>query len=425
MAIVPFSNGVGLVSYQFDNISMVYMYREKMFLSYSDQNCVPAFFPPFSGPIQPVFGYCLDLPFHRIDAILVRVNFETLNSSYFVLPVTNFVSYNFQSDTLLSNFLFFTEESTTNCFTVETGRTIFLTSSNLVDHFFFDDEYIEVGSINVPACSTSEPRLQSLITPTECKLAAYCNGTTALFNVPDSFNGPGSGVTLFSGDVFFCSPNSYVRFLNNSFSVHRVSATSEEQVSGSVSLNAEVIFLGDCLTSEAQFYFVASLSDARTIFVNFTNLSISVVGENANPMLLPYIILDKLLYVNNGTHSLVYNWTRMCHEDVIVVPRNFDLVHSFIIDQSLPEECGCTTQETATTAIPIDNTTTTNQMDSTTFAMSITEATSRPATEPPTISSPATAGLNVGQIAGIAIGVGVVVLVLCILAVGIFIYLLK
>ena len=155
----------------------------------------------------------------------------------------------------------------------------FLSNSNIIDHQLSIMEYeSDIGNINLSACS----RLQSLIVDTECKLAAYCNGMAALFNFPDSF----SGATPFSGDVFYCSPNVYVHFLNNSLSIHRVSTTSEEQVSGSVLLDAEVIVLGDCLTSETRFYLVASLSDARTVFIIFTNLSISVVGENTNPMLL-------------------------------------------------------------------------------------------------------------------------------------------
>ena len=406
VAVVPFSNGVGLVSYHFDNVSMVY--REKAFLPRSNQNCMPAFFPPF--PNLPVLGYCLDLMNHRIENLFVIVNFDRLNSSY-VMVATQFFRFTFQSGTVLSNFLYFSEESMNSCFLVEDGRTIFLSNSNIIDHQLSIMEYeSDIGNINLPACS----RLQSLIDDTECKLAAYCNGMAALFNFPDSF----SGVTPFSGDVFFCSPSVYVRFLNNSLSVCSV-GVSDEQVSGSLSLDAEAIVLGDCLTSEDQFYFVASLSDARTIFVNFTNLSISIVGENANPMLLPYTVMDQLLYVNNDTHSLIYNWTRMCREDVLVVPRNFDLVHSFIIDQGLSAECGCTTQDTVTTPAPIDNTTTTNQMEPTTFTMSITDTTSRTTIEQPTNPLQQETGLSTGAEAGIIIAVtviAVVVLVLLIIA---------
>jgi hypothetical protein len=255
VVIVPLADGVGLVSYQFDNISMIY--RDKLFLSYSDQDCVPAFFPPF--PDLPVLGYCLDLVNHRKRNFFVSVNFERLNGS-FVTPATQFFPFDFQSGTLLSNFLYFSEESMNNCFFVERGRAFFLSNSNLIDHQISNMEYNnDVGSIGLAACSTSEPRLQSLITMTECRLAAYCNRTAALFDVPDSF----SGTISFSGDVFFCSPNFYVRFLNNSLSVHSVSTGT--QISGSVSLDAETILFGDCLTSERPFYFVAAVSDARTI----------------------------------------------------------------------------------------------------------------------------------------------------------------
>ena len=38
-------------------------------------------------------------------------------------------------------------------------------------------------------------------------------------------------------------------------------------------------------------------------------------------MLVPYAIVDELLVVNNETHSLIFNWTRisMCPEDLLVV----------------------------------------------------------------------------------------------------------
>ena len=398
MAVVPFGDGVGLVSYQFDNISMIY--REKLFLSYSDQNCVPAFFPPFPDPIQPVLGYCLDLLNHRIENLLINVNFDRLNGSY-VAPAIMFFPFIFQSGTVLSNLLYFPEESMNNCFFVEKGRTIFLSNSNLIDHDISNMVYNSgIGSISVPACSTSEPRLQSLLTRTECKLAVYCSGMAALFNVPDSFG----GVTdRFSGDVFFCSSNFYVRFLNSSLSVYRVS--NDEQISALIPLDAETILLGDCLTSEDPFYFVASLSDARIVFVNFSDLSLFILGENTNPMPLPYAVVDDLLFVNNGTRSVVYNWTRisMCPEDLLVVSTNFNLVHSLSY-QSLSEECGCV-RDTVTTAVPTDTTTM-----SSTFSTSAMQSTSSITTEQPTNPLSPLSGLSAGGIAIITV-VGIIALI--------------
>ena len=258
-------------------------------------------------------------------------------------------------------------------FFVEGGRTFFLSNSNLIDHQIIDMDYNnDIGSIDLPACATSEPRLQSLITTTECRLAAYCNQTAVLFNVPDSF----SGTSPFLGDVFFCSSNFYVRFLNSSLSVHSVGAGN----------------------------------DARTIFVNFTDLSITIVGENTNPVLVPYAAVDELLFVNNGTHSLVYNWTRLsvCPDDLLVVPMNFDLVHSFSY-RGLSEECGCATQDTVTTAAPVEDTTT-NQMESSSFATSAMQPTSSVRTEQPTSPLSPETGLSSGGIAGIAIGIVFIVI---------------
>ena len=412
VAIVPLADGVGLISYDFNNISMIY--RDKTFLPYSAQNCVPAFFPPF--PDVPILGYCLDILNHRIENFYVNVNFERLNGS-FVTSAPAFFPFDFQSGTRLSNFLYFSEESMNNCFLVERGRAIFLSNSDLIDHQISNMDYdIDVGSIGLPACSTSEPRLQSLITRTECRLAAYCNRTAALFNVPDSFSR--ALPSTFSGDIFFCSPNFYVRFLNNSLSVHSVGAGGE-QVSSSVSLDADAILLGDCLPSEGPFYFVASLSDARTVFVNFTDLSITIVGENTNQVLVPYAVVDELLFVNNGTHSLVFNWTRLsvCPDDLIVVPMNFDLVHSFSY-QSLSEECGCTTQDTVTTAVPVEDTTT-NQMEPSSFATSAMQPTSSVRTEQSTSPLSPETGLSSGEIAGITISTVTVIIITILITVAV------
>ena len=402
--VIPFGDGVGLVSYQSNNASLIF--REMLFLPYNLGNCVPAYFPPFADSLEPFYGYCLDLSNHMIENIVVSVVFERLNSSY-VQSAINFLPFDFQSNSRLSNFVHFPEIGSDICFSIEKGHTTFLRNSDIVDHSIaireFDSDF---GNIGVPACSTSEPRMQRL--EGECMLAAYCNGTTALFGAPEMF----SGVTRFSkeiyGDVFLCSSAHYVRFMNNSLSVHNVN--DGEQISSSVPFDAETILLGDCLVSGGLFYFVAANTDARTVFIHFTNLSTHLLGENTNPLLVPYTIADELLFVNNRTHSLVYNWTRMCPEDVVVISTNFDLVHSFI-DQSLTEECGCV-QDSTTTAAPI-NTTTTNQIEPTTFATSTMESISVTTERPITSLSPSSS-LSAEEIAATAVGV--------ILAVALIIY---
>ena len=63
-----------------------------------------------------------------------------------------------------------------------------------------------------------------------------------------------------------------------------------------------------------------------------------------------------------------------------------------LIDQSLTEESGCV-RDTTTTAVPID--TTTNQMETTTFATSTMESTSSVTTKHPTGSLSPSSGLSV------------------------------
>ena len=405
VAAIPFSDGVGLISYQFDNNSMIY--REKVFLSYN-ASCVPAFFLPVTDPLQPLYGYCLALSTQVIENFVVNVNFERLNTSH-VDPAINFLKFTFQSDSLLSNFVFFPEIHHI-CFSNVDGHTVFLQNSNIIYHSISIREYnLDTGSINVPACSSSEPRLQRL--GTECKLAAYCNRTAALFNAPESGFGE---VTRLSGDVFFCSDyylassqTYYVHFKNNSLSVHRVS--NSEQISGSIPLDAETILRGDCLISENQlFYFVAALGDARTIFINFTSSNLSillhVLGQNMNPMLLPYTIVNDLLLVNNETHSLIYNWTRISvyPEDLLLVPINFDLVHSFVTT----EECSSDRD--------IDVTTTTTEAIDTTVMLS-TNSTATQANNPIPNVYRLSLVETVGLIVGVAVGIlcFAVVIIVC------------
>ena len=350
VVVLPFGDGVGLVSYQ-SSSSYSMIVREKLFLPYDPQSCVPAFFTPFIYSLVPFYGYCFDLVNHAIENMVVNVVFDRLNGSS--LQSTSSLSFKFESSSLLSDFIHFPERNENICFsTVNDGCTTFLQNSDVVYHRTRISEWFEPGSIGVPACSSSEPRLQRL--GSECMLAAYCNRTTVLINASVMFN----IVTHFSnesdGNIFLCSSMYYVRFMNNFLSVHNVS--SGEQISGSVSVDAEKILLGDCLVSGDQVYFLTALNDARIILISFTDHSSVLLGENMNRMLVPYIVIDKLVFVNSGTQSLVYNWTRMCTEDHAAIPINFDLVHSFI-DQNIAKECECvetTTEPTIFTTSAIN-----------------------------------------------------------------------
>ena len=75
--------------------------------------------------MQPILNYCLDLLNHRIENLLVNVNFDRLNGPVHTqhLQVCSFLS-SFKV-VLFYHLLYFPEESMNNCFFVKKGCTIF------------------------------------------------------------------------------------------------------------------------------------------------------------------------------------------------------------------------------------------------------------------------------------------------------------
>lgn len=334
VVVLPFGDGVGLVSYNSGGSSL--NFRESHVLPISNnRNCIPAFFRPYIFDSVPFYGYCLDLEFNRvIDNIAVHLLFKGLKFDRSSLQFSVSTNFTLEGKSLLSNFVLFPENGSNTCFQDspgDKGRIVFLHNSDIIVY-----PSIQSGGIDVLPCSGSEPRLQRL--GSECKLAAYGNETTVLINISESFNIVTHVSNECGGNIFLCSSIYYVCFMNASFSVHNVS--SGEQISGFVHIDAETLLLGDCLISEDQFYFVAALNDARTVLISFTDHSSLLLGENVNSMLVPYKVVDKLVFVNDKNQSLVYNWTRMCTGDHIAIPSNFDLVHSFT-DQNIAKECRC------------------------------------------------------------------------------------
>ena len=208
---------------------------------------------------------------------------------------------------------------------------VFLHNSNLLDHSLDDAEYMSHGSIGVEACSMSEPRLQRL--GSECKLAAYCNGTTAIFGTPEDFTSSGQVVDRLATETdelaFVCSSLYYILFTNKTLSVRELS--SGNQIGNSFPFDTESILLGDCLVSQQQFFFVAALSNNSKFFVNFSARSSYSLAESGNYKTpTPYLVQDKLLFINNGTQTLIWNWTRarMSEDNFLSIPINFDFVLS-------------------------------------------------------------------------------------------------
>ena len=395
----PLDGGLGLVSYELENST--YFFREKKFkiLTQSIADCTLAFFVPYPLRSNNFIGYCLDLSGHMIRHVFVEIVFEMLANS--MVYSNNFYRpFDIQSNSFLSNFLNIVNRE---CITTDNGHVVFLHNSNLLDHSLDDAEYMSHGSIGVEACSMSEPRLQRL--GSECKLAAYCNGTTAIFGTPEDFTSSGQVVDRLATEAdelaFVCSSLNYILFTNKTLSVRELS--SGNQIGNSFPFDTESILLGDCLVSQQQFFFVAALSNNSKFFVNFSARSSYSLAESASNYTIPtpYLVQDKLLFVNNGTHTLIWNWTRMREDDFLSIPINFDFVLSFV---TASEQCGCVGEDpVATTTEPTPEVTTTTVVTNgpntvamtTTMDSSVSTTTNSSASTDPTLST--------GQIVGIVI----------------------
>ena len=442
----PLDGGLGLVSYQFENSS--YFFREKQFVTQSIADCTIAFFVPYPLRSNDFIGYCLDLSGHMIRHVFVEIVIEMLANSR-VYSNNFYGPFDIQSNSFLSNFLNIVN---IECFTTDNGHVVFLHNSNLLDHSLDDAAYMSHGSIGVEACSMSEPRLQRL--GSECKLAAYCNGTTAIFGTPEDFTSSGQVVDRLATETdelaFVCSSSYYILFRNKTLSVREIS--SGNQIGNSFPFDTESILLGDCLVSQQQFFFVAALSNNSKFFVNFSARSSYSLAESGNYTTpTPYLVQDKLLFVNNGTHTLIWNWTRMREDDFLSLPINFDFVLSlhtfgdglcscaFVPNLDITQSDSTSTQPETTTN-PANSTSTqpetaTNPANSTSIQP---ETTTNPAnstsTQPGTTTNPANSTsiqpgtttnpaneISVGLIIGVSIGVALIIIVIIVIIVLIWI----
>ena len=361
IAAVPLNVGIGLVSFQ--SIDGSFQFREKLFLSQktNSDNCTLAFIVPYRHPQQlPQFiGYCVDLPNNRLCLEYVWITaLENLNTSSLSSSESErqtqqpLECFDILSDTSLSNFLYFSNVPRDQCFFDDFGHLIFLRNSDILDHSH-ENRIFEDRRVNIPLCSMSEPRIQRL--GRECRLAAYCNESAAVLDFSGGVTATYSTET--DGQVFLCNSSHFVRFRNGTLTIE-----SSDQIGSSLPFNVEeTIAVGDCLIVEGQFYFIAALSDARLIFVNFTDLTnVSLTYSSDVTQTLPFTVKDQLLFLNTLTGTQVYNLTRLYRGGCLFSASNFDLVHS-IVDKSITQQCRSTCDlAMATTEAPVDTTVTTD-----------------------------------------------------------------
>ena len=355
--LIPLSDGVQLVSYQFENSS--YVVRETWFVQQPIQNCHAVFFSR-SNPVHPVFfSYCISLPTHTLRYSMLTVLTQQLNLSQISLALE---SFNIGTDAALSNFLSF-ENRDAMCFFNDRAHTVFLRNNDLVDHNVEDGVYFADNNIFISSCLMSEPRIQMF--ERECMMAAYCNDTSVLFGTPERFfpNQVFAFTEETDGQVFFCNSTVYVNLHNNTLSVKR---RNGDTLSNFLAFGYQRVILGDCLVSSSeQFFFVALLSDSSVVLVDFNNLISHVLAdsENESPNLgsLQYAVQSDLLIVSNGSWTAVYNWSRVavctrCTDDVITIDGTFDLVATMTRESGFVTDPTTMTTVTMSTAIIVPGT---------------------------------------------------------------------
>ena len=410
---LPLDVGLGLISYQ--SIEGSFHFREKQFLSQISENCSLAFMTTYKTPTQsPRFiGYCLDLSSHRLCNVYVLIiHLDRLNSSSMSSDEDSYNErgplecFDIHSNTFLSNILYYPNQPVQHCFFTDFGHIKFLSNSFIIDHSHENVVYEQIGPVNVPACSVNEPRIQRL--GRECRLAVYCNETTAVVRFESQVETSFSIET--DGQVFICTSSEYVRFRNGTLSME-----NENRVLGSLPFDAENISLGECHVYERQHYFIAALDDGRLILVNIANQTIITLPDSVT-LTVPYSIRDQLLFVNSLSGTQIYNLTSICEDDRRSIPSNFDLVLSFM-DRSSTQLCGCTRDVAlTTTAAPVD---TTELIELTTFSTLAIESTLNPTGGTPTGSSPSSISVLLGGVVGGVIGV-LVIFIIIILIVCLF-----
>lgn len=317
VVIFPFDLGIGLVSYDYFNVTDTLTYREKHHLIQGDQSCDFLYFVEDRNLI----GYCLDAS-QRLHARQIIIYSKNLTQSFVRRSDMNKQSVDIAS---LSNFLFF--RGTDACFSNEGGHVLFLNGDSLIGHSFADREITLRHHIG-RNCS----RLRRVDI---CWLVAHCDDGAVLFAIE---SGNINIWETYYGKVFLCSGKVFVGFRNETLSLYYV---KNKMQFSSLTFSFGDIHQGDCLRVNQGFIFIATLEDGRTILVNFSDSTYQQLGQGKRAILITSRVDGNFAITSNRNETAFYNLSLTCTEEGyrVLLPSDFILPTFFVSNAT--DHCRC------------------------------------------------------------------------------------
>ena len=347
IAMFPQDSGIGLVSFNYFTHNDSLVYRDQFLLLQNDPNCTFVYF------VDELIGYCLDLHLHQIRAFLVNIDFINLTASTIQRRDNTFEIENIMNITSLSNLIYFVEGD--DCFSSEGSHVVFLDNGDLLDHSFVDGQISFHDVHEVDSTCSRLHRVGSM-----CGLAARCDNKVVLFDTRGRIDQTSFTVAE-HGQTFFCPSEDFVRFDHEMLSLHH---RNRQQFGNNVSFPFGKIRLGNCVNVADKFFFIATVSDGRTILVDFSDASYQHLGEGDVSTVISAKIEDHFAIINNGSDTDVYNLGLGCTPKPFVVQNNFVFVKLFVSSRTV-DKCQCIESFPATvTPLIVITTTTTSSTKS-------------------------------------------------------------
>ena len=332
----PLDSGIGVVSFDYSSHNDTLTYRDQFLLPQNLPNCTFIHFVELVN--ARVLGYCVELYPPRIHAFKVRIELLNLAESSITRRSDTFEISDLNDVTSLSNFVFFVQRRQDNCFGNEGNHVLFLSGGEIYDHSFLDGVISQHSLEQIDSTCSSLRRIGSV-----CDLAVHCNDSTLIIDT----RGQGRGSVFTDaeyGQTFFCSSEDFVSFQNTTLTLHH------PQFGNSISFPSGEIHNGHCLNVANKFFFVATIGDGQTVLVDFTDGSYRGLSDGDFSTAVPLVrVRGHFAFVNNGSHTLVYNLGLSCMPEPLMLPADFRLVTTF--STRTMDQCQCLEPSTTTTTV--------------------------------------------------------------------------
>ena len=340
VVLFPVNSGVALVSFNYAGHYDTFTYRDQYLLLKNTPDCIFFFF------IENLIGYCLDVNNPRVSAFRIYIDFNALRRSS--MQQNTFVTSPLNDITSLSNFLFFGQRKQDNCFYNEGNHVLCMNNGDFLDHSLFDERISHFPDERIGTTCLRLHHIGSV-----CDLAVHCNSSTLIIDTREQEH-----VSVFTeaeyGQIFFCPTEDFVSFHNGTLSLYH---PSRLQFGNSVPFPFGEVYQGYCLSVTDKFYFVATVDDSQTIFVDFSDVSYQYLGNSAGlSTMVSATVKGHFAFINNGSNTQVYSVGLGCVPEPLVLPDNFVLAVSAFFSTSARDHCQCLDPATTRTISPIEPT---------------------------------------------------------------------